>query len=116
MVGADGGNVAGSGSDAAKGRVDIVDRDGDVVELLAKGSKGDISVITKMNKKGDDLILSGTHIDGGGKGTSSLSELKGLAKDLGRQQGVKNVIVNGGKRTTGANPGKTPRPIKIKVD
>jgi hypothetical protein len=84
--------------------------------MVAQGKNGPITVITEMTKKGDQLLLKGTHIDGGGKGSSSLSELKELARDFGRQQGVKEILVEGGRRTTGANPGKVPRPIRIKVD
>jgi hypothetical protein len=35
---------------------------------------------------------------------------------LGKQQGVKEVVVEGGTRTSGANVGKAPIPIKIKVE
>jgi len=95
--------------------VSVVARDGDVVELLAKGANGDITAITTMTKEGDQLILEGTHIGGPGKGSSSLSELRELARNLGRQNGVDSVVIRGGKRTTGASPGNVPRDIIIKV-
>ncbi|MCP4120805.1 MAG: hypothetical protein GY751_03550, partial [Bacteroidetes bacterium] len=103
-------------SRAAKRGPKIVDRDGDVVEIVAPGKNGDITMITGMKKSGDTLNLNGAHIDGLSPGKSSITELKDFARELGRQQGVKEVIVRGGRRTTGANPGKVPRPIRIKVD
>ena len=60
-------------------------------------------------------MLNKAHIDGPGAGASSVSELKGFARELGRQNDVKEVIVQGAPRTTGANPGKVPVPIKIKI-
>ena len=39
-----------------------------------------------------------------------------MAKDLGRQFNVKEVIIQGGKRTTGKYKGQIPSPIQIKVD
>lgn len=96
-------------------KVSVVARDGNIVELLAKGKNGDITAITAMTREGNALVLRGMHIDGAGKGSSSLSELRELARDLGRQHGVDSVIIRGGRRTTGANPGKIPGDITIKV-
>jgi hypothetical protein len=69
-----------------------------------------------MTKNGNQLILDSMHIDGPGAGTSSLSELRDVARSLGQQYGVDEVIINGGTRTSGANPGKIPRSITIKVN
>jgi len=98
------------------GRIRIVETDGDVAQFLAKTAKGNVTVITGMVKEGDDLILRGMHIDGPGAGSLGPSAIRDMAKDLGRQQGVKRVIIHGGIRTTGANPGRVPRPITIIVD
>lgn len=38
-----------------------------------------------------------------------------FARLLGWQQGVEGVTIFGGTRTTGAKPGKVPRPIKVRV-
>jgi hypothetical protein len=101
---------------AAEGLVRIVEQDGNVFLLVIKGAKGDIQVATEITREGERLILKGTHIQGAGKGTSSLSELRDAARILGKQQGVKEVVIEGGARTSGANVGKTPIPITIKVD
>jgi len=41
--------------------------------------------------------------------------LLSLARDFGQQNDVDEVIIYGAERTTGAKPGKTPKPIRIKV-
>jgi riboflavin biosynthesis pyrimidine reductase len=96
--------------------VRIIEQEGSTVHLHIKGAKGDIEVMAEMTKEGDKLILRNAHVQGGGAGTSSLSELKSAARELGKQQGVKEVVVEGGTRTSGANVGKAPIPIKIKVE
>jgi len=96
-------------------RVRIVEQEGNLFELSIPGAKGDLSVITEMTKNGNQLVLSGMHIQGAGAGTSSLSELRNIARVLGQQFSVDEVVINGGDRTSGANVGKTPRPITIKV-
>jgi hypothetical protein len=95
--------------------VRIVEKDGDVVELAATTAKGEVRVITAMTNEGDTLILKGLHIDGPGAGSLGLRELRFLATALGRQQGARRVTIYGGTRTTGANPGHTPRPITFPV-
>ena len=100
---------------SSKPRVQIIEADGDVVELAATTAKGDISVITGMTKEGDTLILKGMHIDRPGPGSVGLRELRSLASDLGKQQGAKQVTIFGGARTSGANPGKVPRPVTFPV-
>lgn len=94
----------------------IVERDGDIVEIVAKGKNGDITAIARMHKEGDQLILSGLHVDGPGPGGSSIEELMNIGRTLGRQEGAKEVVVYGARRTTGANPGRVPRPVRIKVE
>jgi hypothetical protein len=95
--------------------VRIIETDGDVVELAATTEKGEVRIITGMTREGDTLILKGLHIDGPGAGSLGLRELRDLATDLGRQQGARRVTIYGGTRTTGANPGHTPRPMTLPV-
>jgi hypothetical protein len=96
--------------------VRIVESDGNVVELAALIDSGAVCVITEMTKVGEDLVLSKLHIDGPGVGSSGIQTLRALARMLGRQQGVRRVIVHGGVRTTGARAGRVPRPIIILVE
>lgn len=95
----------------------IVAQDGDAFEYSMVGRNGsEITVITNQSIEGNRLVLNGLHIDGAGAGTSSIRELRQFARDLGRQQGVDQVVIRGGIRTTGANPGHTPRDIIVRVN
>jgi hypothetical protein len=93
----------------------IVETDGQIVELVATTESGEVRVITGMRKEGDALVLRGLHIDGPDAGSLGLIGLRNLATELGKQQGAKRVIIQGGTRTTGANPGHIPRPITFLV-
>jgi hypothetical protein len=93
----------------------IVETDGDVVELLITTAHGEISIVTGLRLDGADLLLTGLHIDGPGRGSVGLSILRDLARLFGQQYHVSRVVVQGGVRTTGANPGRRPRPIIIEV-
>ena len=84
--------------------------------MVGAGPKGEIRVLTEMVKEGDTLFLRGLHIQGPGPGTVGLRELREFAKLIGREQGAAKVIIEGGTRTTGVNPGHTPRAIEIKVN
>lgn len=75
-----------------------------------------MSVIANVSKEGNQLVLRGMHIDGPGAGSSNLGQLRDVARALGREYGVREVVIYGGQRTTGANPGKIPRPIVIRVN
>ena len=97
-------------------RIRIADRDGDIVEIIAQGKSGEITVIAEMTRSDDDLILRDAHIDGVGPGASSIGELKQLAREFAQQQGASRIIIYGGVRTTGAKPGRRPRPIIIDVN
>ncbi len=55
-------------------------------------------------------------MQGPGAGTVGLRELREFARHLGREQGVQRVLIEGGTRTTGANPGHVPRRIEIKMN
>lgn len=67
---------------ASKPTVRIVERDGDVVEILAIGSTT-VTCICELNIVGSRLILDCLHIDGAGPGISGISELREMARELG---------------------------------
>ena len=93
----------------------VVETDGDVVELVATTPNGEIRIITGMEWEGRDLVLRGMHVDGPGSGSLGLHTLRDLAREFGRQYFAESVIIQGGVRTTGANPGRVPRSIVISV-
>lgn len=105
-------------------QVEIVSQDQGIMEIVAQGQHGPIEIITGMIVTKYTLILHGLHIDGPGAGRSSIKELKAIAQLLGKQYSVKEVVVLGGRRTSGAsvgqmakNPGqgRVPKPLIIKI-
>ena len=100
---------------AATGGVRIVERDGDVVRLVGRTSAGKIEAVASMSKEADVLRFTGLHIEGPGAGTIGLSGLRALGRDLGRSEGVRTVIIQGARRISGANAGRIPRQIIIRV-
>jgi hypothetical protein len=93
----------------------IAEQDGSTVRIVGHGPKGSIEVIAEMVIEGDALVLRGLHADGSGPGSLGLGEIKAFAQQFGRQMGVSVVRIYGGIRTTGAFPGKVPRPVLIRV-
>ena len=92
-------------------KLQIVERDGDVVRIVGAGPE----VIARMLRSGGDLVLEGLSIDGAGRGSQGLKELRRLAREFGADQGAKRILIRGTPRTTGAKPGKIPREIVIDV-
>jgi hypothetical protein len=103
-------NAAAEGIAATSG-LTILEREGNVVIGSFKGAAGEARVISEMVREGDTLILRGTHIEG----RTTLKEAFNVAREFGRQQGAKTVIIEGGARTTGANPGHVPKPIRLET-
>jgi filamentous hemagglutinin len=105
-----------AGLGGATSNVKLVEQDGNIYQFSIPAANGDLSVVTEMTQSGNQLILNGMHIDGPGAGASSVSQLRNIARALGQQYGVDEVVINGGTRTSGASPGKVPRSITIKVN
>ena len=95
--------------------ISVLEREGDLVHLLATGPRGQLEVITRMTTTGDTLYLREFDITGPGASSQGIRELREFARALGRQEGVRTVVVEGRIRTTGSGPGRTPRPTRIEV-
>lgn len=102
--------LAGTGNSLV--RAEIVAQEG----AIGQSGTTQIRVMAEMLRQGDDLLLRGAHIEGAGAGSVGIRTLMEIGRVFGRQQGVKRVIVEGARRTTGARPGRTPRPIVIPID
>jgi filamentous hemagglutinin len=89
----------------------IIEQDGNIVRIVA----GDIEVIAEMVRGPDELVFDRLSIDGAGPGSVGLAQLRALARQFAVSQGVSKLRVRGTTRTTGANPGKVPREIVVRV-
>jgi RHS repeat-associated protein len=92
-----------------KSGIKILDRVGPHVRGVFEAAKGEGHFVTELVREGETLILRGTHIEG----QATLRESLEAARAFGREQGAKKVIIEGGKRTTGARPGHIPKPIVL---
>jgi RHS repeat-associated protein len=96
----------------------VLSREGSVLEIVGDGPEGSLYTIPEVINQGDTVCLRGFDIDGPGAGAFSRYELKLLVRDLVEQLGHKPsmIRIEGNPRTTGANPGKQPRPITIPME
>ena len=84
--------------------------------IVIESPKGTIGVSTEIVQEGNMLILKRLDVAGHSKNEFGLTALRELARTLGGQyEGVTEVVIHGGPRMTGANPGKTPKPITIRL-
>lgn len=108
----------GSESGIGEDRVIVLERTADTMWVTISSSGGDLEIITNYVKEGKKLVLRNLDIEGPGPGTLGagyVGKLRGYARQLGRQEEVEEVIVEPRPRETGANPGHTTRPIRIRV-
>jgi hypothetical protein len=86
-----------------------------VLHLECESRRGTIEVITGLRIEGDTAYLDGLHVGGPGTGAWGIAELRRCARELGRELGVRRLVIHGGVRTSGANPGRVPRPIVLRL-
>jgi len=96
--------------------IEIVQQEGNLVEMVGKSAQGEIRILAEMTKEGDTLVLKGLHMQGQGPGSMGVRELFQFARQLGREQGVTKVVIEGAERSTGANIGSIPRTVEVKVN
>jgi hypothetical protein len=98
-------------SPEAQSGVRILEQEGNTTIASFKVAGVEARIIGDVTREGDTLFIRGAHI----QGDATLKEVLAAAQRYGREQGVKRVIIEGAKRTTGANPGHLPKPITVEV-
>jgi len=96
--------------------VEIGTVEGDVMVFSSKIGTETVEGITNFAVNDGKLYLNQLHLQGSSAGNVGRQSLWSIAKDLGKQFNVKEVIIQGGKRTTGRYKGTVPSPITIKLD
>ena len=110
-----------AGTARSAGRwIRIAERDGDVIYAVAQARNGEMmEIMASMRREGDTIILSGVHVQGSGSGalgTSAVGELRSLARDFASQEGASTLVIEGGRRSSGAGPGHVPRALVIRTE
>ncbi len=95
--------------------ITTIEREGSTTLLELSGENGTIHIAADMTRVGDRLILDRMDIEGAGAGSSSISELRNIARAIGKENGAREVVIRGERRNTGMGPGHYPREIIIKV-
>lgn len=69
-----------------------------------------------FSKSNKVLTIKNFDVDGNLTNKLGIRGLKEVIIEFGRQQGVNKIIIEGAKRTTGANPGKIPSKLTFNVE
>jgi hypothetical protein len=94
----------------------LVEQDGIAHEFQVRVGNHLLTVITNLEIEGRTLLLRDFHVDGPGPGQLSATQLRKAIRALGQNYNVTTVVIRGFERTTGANPGHTPRPIVVRIE
>ncbi|MGJ7610356.1 MULTISPECIES: hypothetical protein [unclassified Variovorax] len=96
-------------------RLVVIASGGGSIHVKIDGANGPIEMVADVSQNGDQLVLSGLHVEGSGDNTSSLRELREAAREVGLAYGANEVLIRGGQRANGANPGHWPRDVIIRM-
>jgi hypothetical protein len=97
----------------------IVDAEGGaaaVVMIEIVVPPGTIYLLGVVRIDGETLRIDGAHVDGLHPGACGRSGLNAIGRKLLEVADVKKIIIQGSARTTGAKPGKAPKPIVFPRD
>lgn len=108
--------VGGEFSAEVKSLVQIGTVESDVMMFSSRIGNETIEGITNFSVHNNKLYLNQLHLQGSSAGKIGRESLWNIAKDLGRQYNVSEVIIQGGRRTTGKYKWQIPSPITIKLD
>ncbi len=100
----------------SKNLVNIITKEKGVMMFSAKYNNEVVEGISHYNIHNSVLYLNRLHLEGSAAGVVGRKALWEMAKDLGRQHNVGEVVIQGGRRTTGKYKGQIPSLIRIKVD
>ena len=102
--------------DSSQHLVTIIEQDAGVIMFSAKYNNEIVEGTSHYRVEEEILYLDKLHLEGSTPGKVGRKALWEMAKDLGRQHNAKEVVVQGGRRTTGKYQGQVPSLIRIKID
>ncbi|WP_422050893.1 hypothetical protein [Shimia sp.] len=95
------------------------DSEGDIIKAEIKLSKSSLMMIGEIELVGQEIIAKSVSTHGeGGLWTNRIGSI-GLRRiiqgvlALEEFRDVEAIVIEGSKRTTGANPGRTPKPVRF---
>jgi hypothetical protein len=93
--------------------IEIVDEDGAAIEAVVRVADIELSVITNVRMDHNTLVLYDFHIEGAGANTLGMTMIRRIVSRVMEREDVEYIEIRGFRRTTGANPGRVPRPLKF---
>jgi hypothetical protein len=93
--------------------LEIIEEDENVLHASIETSFGRVTIMANITLDGGKLLLNQIHVEGRGL---TRAIMKRAAEELGNRKGAAEVLLQGGIRTSGANPGSFPKLIRVKVN
>jgi hypothetical protein len=97
--------------------IDIIGEqsEGAVATATIETAVGTIMVMAEVALEGRCLTLRGVHVQGEDVGVNELRVvgLRRLIQEVMEDLDVDEIVIEGSVRTTGAGPGRTPRPLRF---
>ena len=87
--------------------------DGEVMIIEVTTPVGLVQIIGNVTRVARVLYVRGAHIDGLHCGALGRAGLNAIARKLLEEADVDQIIVEGGTRTTGKNPGRPPKVFRF---
>src|SRR5262249_34015052 len=87
--------------------------DGEVMIIEITTPVGLVQIIGKVTRGGRVLHVGGAHIDGLNSGALGRAGLNAIARKRLEEADVDQIIIEGGTRTTGKNPGRPPKVFRF---
>ena len=87
--------------------------DGDIMIIEVTTPVGMVQIIGKVVRAGRLLHVSGAHVDGLRGGALGRAGLSAIGRKLLEEADVDQIVIEGGTRTTGKNPGRPPKAFRF---
>jgi hypothetical protein len=95
--------------------VDILIDENDTINAVVTANDVSVEIIARLIWEGATIRLEGLHVELVTGGPLSRRQIGLLCAEVCRHYGVKRLIIQGAKRTTGRSAGTIPTPIHYKV-
>ncbi|KQP34213.1 hypothetical protein ASF27_01205 [Methylobacterium sp. Leaf102] len=94
--------------------VDHANSDDPIFTVAVQTPRGSLDVMAEVTLLGRTLVLTGLHIGGDPAEQWGAAALRDIVQGVMEQLDVDEIHIVGGVRTTGANPGRAPRPRRLR--
>ena len=89
------------------------DTDDPVVTVLFQTPIGTIELMANFKAAGRTLLITGLHVQSDFKNLAGTANIFRLAQTVMERMDYDGLEIEGGVRSTGANPGHRPRPLRF---